>query len=115
MQEGWRVAWHRGVRLPQEAGGRVARIDEDFLANGALPLVELLEVVTPHEGFTAHVQHRWRADGAQPQRNTAYRSRIGRDILPDTPVSSCRRTHQHARLVAQAQRYPVELQLRVVL
>ena len=52
---------------------------------------------------------------AQPERDRADRAQVRRDVLADVAVAARRRPHEHAVLVAQADREPVELELGGVL
>ena len=79
-----------------------------------MPFVERLEIVAAHVDLAAHLEHR-RLDALQPQRNLADRTNVLRHVLAGLPVAARGRLHQHAALVTQADRQPVELQLARVL
>ena len=82
----------------------------------ALALVERLEVVAPHVDLAAHLEHRrdrQRAGspGIEAQRDLADGADVLRHLLALLAVAAGGGLHQHARLVAQADRQAVELGL----
>jgi len=107
------------VELAHHAGGRVARVHKSLLTlrtaldQLALTLVERLEVVTPHEHFAAHLDHRRlrRLGAAQSFRHGRDHAHGVGHVLAGLAVAAGRGLHQFAALVAQADRQAVELEL----
>ncbi len=107
------------VELADDAGGGVARVDEDLLVLRAgldellLALVERGEVVAPHEDLAAHLDD-GRRGALQPLRHRGDRAHGVRHVLARLAVAARRRLDERAVLVAQADGEAVELQLGVV-
>ena len=101
------------IELAQAAGRAVARIDQrlDLAVRGARLLVVFLERGARHVDLAAHFQHARPALAAQPQRNRLDRAQVGGDVLAGLAVAARRAAHEHAVLVAQADRQAVELGL----
>ena len=100
---------HRRVELTDTAGGGVARVDQGLVAARGGGGVVFFEIVAAHVDLAAHFQHRRRL-AFQAQRNLAQRAQVLRDILAGSAVAARRTAHQHAVLVAQADRQTVEFQ-----
>ena len=97
------------VELTQAACGRIAGIDEYFLPGGFLGAIEALEIVSPHEDFTAHLEHR-RCIAVQVQRDLAQRAYVAGHILAGAAIAAGGRQHEHARFIAQADCEAVKLE-----
>jgi hypothetical protein len=107
---------HRRVELAHRAGGCIARVDEGLLVlrargdQGALALVQCLEIVAADVDLAAHLDDR-RVNADEAQRNLPDRADVLRHVFASLAIATCRGLHQHAGLVAQVDRQAVELQL----
>ncbi len=98
----------RRVELAQRAGRAVARIRQRLLAMLARVLVERLEILAQHDHFAAHFQHLGPALAAQVQRDRAHGAQVGGHVLAGLAVAAGGALHEHAMLVAQADRQAIE-------
>jgi len=101
----------RRVQLAQRTGGTVAGIGQGLLAMRAGPFVEGLEIPAQHDDFAAHFQHLRPAAATQLQRDRADRAHVGGHVLAGLAVAARGALHEHAMLVAQADRQAIELGL----
>ena len=101
------------ILLAQRAGGRVARVDEEPLAQLGLPLVHRLELRHRHVDLAAHLEHLGvgAARLGQRRRHVLHRADVGGDVLAGDAVAPGRRLHQAAALVGQRHGHPVDLRL----
>ncbi len=103
----------RGVLLPQRAGGRVPRVDEQPLAGLGLAPVELLEGGDGHVDLAPHLDHlRWRADGpVEPIGDVGDGGHVGGDVLAGAPVPSGGGLDEPAVAVGEGDGQSVDLEL----
>ena len=74
-------------------------------------LVPALEVGARHVDLAAHLQHRRPAFAFEPVRDDRDRAQVGGHVLAGGAIAAGRALHEHAALVAQADRQPVQLGL----
>ena len=110
------IGGDRRIDLAQRPGRGVAGVDVELrLLAGRLGQLDLA-LVEPLEGRQLHVDL---APGLEHRREVARQALgdvgdgadIVGDVLPHPPVAAGRTLHEHAVLVAQRDRQPVELQL----
>ena len=99
----------RRVHLAQRAGRAVARIGQHLAAVFARLRVVAFEVGTAHIDLAAHFQHRWPAAAGQLLRNHRDGAQVGGHVLAGGAVTAGRALHEHAVLVAQADRQAIQL------
>jgi hypothetical protein len=103
------------IELTHGAGRRVARVRERFLVLLDQPLVQRLELGDEHQCLAPHRERlRTETRGAvagEAQRQGADRPQVLGDVLADLAVAASRSAHEHAFLVHQLDREPVELGL----
>ena len=105
------AARHRRIELPQRSGRAVARVRQQLLVALQRRRVPCLEGLARHVDLAADLEHRRgrRVAGAQLQRHRAHLAQVGGDVLAGGAVAAGGALHEHAVLVAQADRQAVEL------
>ena len=101
-----------GIELAQAACRGIARVGEELLAGGGLPLVDGGEIRMRQIDLAAHFERVRHILSGQLLRNVADGTGVGRDILADGTIAARGRAHEPALLVAQAERQTVDLRLR---
>src|SRR5439155_29720 len=100
-----------GVLLPQRASRRIARIGEDGIAGGLLPLVEREKCLLGHVDFAAHLANLRHVPAFELFRYVLQRADIGGDIFAHGPVAERRGGDEFASLITQRYREPVDFRL----
>ena len=98
-----------GVELADRAGGGVARVGEGRLARLGALLVERGEGRQRQVDLAAHLEQRRRVLDAQ--RDRADRAQVLGHLLADLAVAAGGAAHEHAVLVDERDREPVDLRL----
>ena len=99
----------RRVELADRAGGRVARVREGRLAGLGALLVQARERRQRQVDLAAHLEQRRRVLHAQ--RDRADRAQVLGHVLADLAVAARGAAHEHAVLVHERDREPVDLRL----
>ena len=99
------------IQLPQRARRAIAWIGQHLAVVQAGMFVPALEIGPRHVDLAAHFQHLRPALSLQMPGDDGDRAQIGGDILAGAAVTTGRALHEHAILVAQADRQAVELRL----
>ena len=105
------------VLLAQRAGRGVARVGERRLARLDQRGVERLEVRQPEVDLAAHLdqlRHRELGGAGEPVGHLLQGAHVERDVLAGAPVAAGERPGEHAVLVEQVDRQPVDLELAEV-
>ena len=97
------------VELADRAGGRVARVREGRLARLGALLVQPRERRQRQVDLAAHLEQRRRVVHAQ--RDRADRAQVLGHVLADLAVAARGAAHEHAVLVHERDRQPVDLRL----
>jgi hypothetical protein len=103
------IARELGIELADRARRRVARVHERRQAGLGAPLVEPCEVRQRHVDLTADLEHRRRV--LHPHRDRADRAQVVGHVLADLTVAARRAPDEHALVVEQRDRQPVDLRL----
>ena len=107
------------IELAHCASGRVARVDEGFLASftlrnfAALALVERIKIIAAHVDLAANFQHRWCM--VQLERNLPNRADIVCDLFALLAIAPCGRLHQHTLFIAQIHGQTVKFKFNHIL
>ena len=100
-----------GILLAERPGGGIARVGKQFSAHFMLRSIKCGKILFSHVNFAANFE-----DGghcaAQHLRNIGNMRDIGGNILTHLAITPRRRAHQHAVLITQRARQPVDLVLR---
>ena len=100
-----------GILLAQRARRRIARIGEDGVAGGLLPLVEREKGLLGHVDLAAHLADLGHVAALELLRHVLERADIGGDVLALGAVAAGGGGDEFAALVAQRHRQPVDLRL----
>jgi hypothetical protein len=99
----------RRIELANRSGGRVARVGEGRFFGLGAALVQRFEGGDRQVHLAAHFDQRRRV--RDPQRHRADRPQVLGHLLADPPVAAGRSAHQHAVLISEGDRQPVDLRL----
>jgi hypothetical protein len=102
---------YRRVLLPERARGGVARVRCELLAELGDARVQLAESGERHVDLAAHLRHRREAVGPHLQRHRPDGAQVHRHLLALVAVAARRSTREHAVLVGEVDREPVDLRL----
>src|SRR5216684_1943786 len=100
-----------GVLLAQRARRRIARIGEDGIAGGLLPLVKRQERLLGHVDLAAYLADVRHVAAFQFFRHVLQRTDIGGDVFAFGAVAARRGGDEFAGFVTQRHRQPVDLRL----
>ncbi len=99
------------IFLAQGTRGRIARIGEDGIAGGLLPLVKRQERLLGHVDFAAHLANVRDVAAFQFFRHVLQRTDIGGDVFAHRTVAARRGGNEFAGFVTQRHRQPVDFRL----
>ena len=100
-----------GILLAQRARRRIARIGEDGVAGGLLPLVERQKGLLGHVDLAAHLADLGHIAALQQFRHVLKRANIGGDIFALGAVAARGGGDEFAAFVTQRHREPVDFRL----